>query len=173
MDNKYEKVYAKVFKISNKEGTFTKDDFKLFKEKFELIRFFYYDENVDRDSYVNFGELIGEIKRAAWGAGCKAELLEIKYDSCITKSGLVYDGHYIEDVPQYSIILGNDTDFEYNLIVFFKYSENYEEKKSFVITKIDAYEEDRVCKACNNIVIIIDKDGQDSTDLSYKYTWRK
>ena len=76
-----EKLYVKTFKILNNEGTFTKENFNLFQEKFDLVRKLYFNEKVKCDCYDSFRAITKEVKRAAHNANLKAELLHMTYES--------------------------------------------------------------------------------------------
>ena len=172
--NKEDKIYAKVFKVTNKEGTFTKEDFNVFEENFELVRFFFYTELNERDCFDSFNEIIGEIKRAAWAAGLKARVLDIKYNASCSESGITVNEVCVERTVQHNISLSTDKeDDEYNMIIFFKCGKNYEKEKNFVITKIEVFETPRAIRKDHITVITVDEDCKDAEDLTYKYVWRK
>ena len=131
-----DKVYAKVFHITNKDGTFTEEDFNLLKEKFEIIRKLYteqrdvfpFDDNgfppiiqyKKHDCYDSFRTIIKEIKRAAHNANLNAELLKVNYKT----------NPYLIDLST------EDSDVYFNLVVTFKSAKEYSEPNQFVITNI-------------------------------------
>lgn len=93
-----EKVYAKVFLLVNpKTNKLTEEEFELFKEKFEIIRKFYYKDKLKRDRYPDFRTIIKEIKSAARKAGLNAKnvLLEYKFDD---DGNIVYNYDWMDDL---------------------------------------------------------------------------
>lgn len=166
-----EKVYAKVFHITNKNGNFTEEDFNLLKEKFETIRELYkekvdifpYDDNgfpplikfIEKDCYNSFRTIIKEIKRAAHNAGLKTRLLKVDYKA----SNIMIDITKTEE----------EKDGYYNLVVTFKSAANYNKSDDFIITEIVGLEVGNVVEEDNN-GIYVNNYMKDDTDITYY--WR-
>lgn len=167
-----EKVYAKVFHITNKDGTFTEEDFNLFKEKFEVIRKLYKEKrdifpvynrgyslitkNIEYDCYDSFRTIIKEIKRAAHNADLNAELLKVDYKT-----------------DPYTITLSRSKEEKFghfNLVVTFKSAVNYSEPDQFVITQIMGLEVNKEIGYLGEF-IYIDRYMKNDCDITYLF-WK-
>ena len=168
-----EKVYAKVFHITNKDGTFTEEDFNLLKEKFEIIRKLYAEKRdifpiddqgfppivkyISHDCYNSFRTIIKEIKRAAHNANLNAELLKVDY-----KTG------------PYSINLSRTKEEKFghfNLVVTFKSAVNYSEPDQFVITQIMGLEVNKEIGYLGEF-IYIDRFMRNDNSITYLF-WKR
>lgn len=152
------KYYVKVFKVTNKDGTFTKEDYDNLIKNFEVIRKLYYKEELDCDSYSSFSSITREIKRAAHNSNLKAELQKIDYKAYTNESITVdsQTGQILEKNITHCITLNNDTEYSYNLEVYFKRIHSTHIKREFIITSIKGFEKEHISGGKSSTVIFVD-----------------
>lgn len=159
-----EKIYAKIFNLKGLSNQIKEEEFDLFRVKFETIRALYYNKDINHDCYGSFRSIVKEIKRAAHNAGLEATMVKVDYE-------IGEDGN---------ILLRNEKDYEFNLVVYFKSAEEYGKKNRFVITKIKCGDYTTHVFKCINIssagksyfatnTLIVDNDARDSKDITYTY----
>lgn len=151
---KDDRVYAKCFNIYNNNKAFTEENFNLFKEKFDIIRKLYYDENIEKETFNSFRSIMKEVKRAAHNANLTADMFKSEY----------YSDHN-------SIMACNTSkdDVKINLIITFKKLNPKIKRNSFVITKVLGFADTVTLSTNQTLSIIIDDDMQDYTNITYDF----
>lgn len=131
------KVFLKAVKITNMNGTFTKEDFDLLKDKLEIIRKVYFYEQEQHDFYDGFRTIVKEIKRSSHNAHLKAEIADVdcKYYGT-SVSVLDENGKLIKNKPvKYIRVYNNSINpVEFNVYLLIKGGARFKREDSFVIT---------------------------------------
>lgn len=151
---KDERIYAKCFNVYNDNGAFTEEDFNLFKEKFDIIRKLYTDNNIQKDTFGSFRGIMKEVKRAAHNAGLKANLFKSEYYS---------------DYNSIMVCNTNNEDMQINLIVTFRKLNPKIKRNAFVITKFLGFTNVVELSTNQTLSIIIDDDMKDDTYITYDF----
>lgn len=153
------KVFLKAFKITNKEGNFTKEDFERLQEKFEIIRKLYFYENENHDYYDSFRTITKEIKRAAHNAGLTAEIINLDYN---------YKIDYIKlDNPELTTI-------EFNIYILIKSAAKFTRQDDFVITTVQGFSNpiklySSIDEGYSSFKAYIDDDMDNELEITYCY----
>ena len=96
------KIYVKIFKLSNSDGTFTQEEFELFKEKFKVIEQLYFNGGLRKACFIDFSIIVKEIKRAAHKANLSSIYLhDVTYSSY--ENEIIISG---EQVSEANVIVG-------------------------------------------------------------------
>ena len=153
---KTETIYAKCLRVYNEETgtTISEEDFNLLREKFDIIRELYTDNNVGRDTFKSFRSIMKEVKRAAHNAGLKTE---------------VFKGVYCRDdisIMTYNI---EEEEVGINLVVTFKKVNPEISNNKFIITKFLGFPDVVTLNPNQTLSIIIDDDMMDINDLTYDF----
>ena len=126
MKKRRTKLFLKAFNVTNAEGKLTKEDFELFKEKFDIIKDLYYDPNVEHEYFDSFRTITKEVKRAAHNAGLRADIIDLDYKSTPRNTTLVNP---------------HDTDVEFNMFIAIKSAAKFTREFDFVVTTMQAFDE--------------------------------
>lgn len=159
MKKRRTKLFLKAFKVMNAEGGFTKEDFNLLKEKFEIIREVYFHENENHDYYDSFRTITKEIKRASHNAGLKADIVNLDYKSTPKNIELIN--------PDFN-------DVEFNLFIMIKSAAKFTREFDFVVTTIQGFNNYITLSgsSVDNPIpykVTINDDMSDEIDVSYYY----
>ena len=146
MKKRRTKLFLKAFNVTNAEGKFTKEDFELFKEKFNIIKDLYYDPNVEHEYFDSFRTITKEVKRAAHNAGLRAEIIDLDYKSTPRNTTLINP---------------HNVDATFNLFIAIKSAAKFTREYDFVVITMQGFQDSITLPG----VVILDE------PISYKITF--
>lgn len=151
---KEKRIYAKCFNVYNNNGTFTEEDFNLLREKFDIIRKLYTDDNIQKDTFGSFRGIMKEVKRAAHNAELTADL---------------FKNEYYSDYNSIMMCNTNNENTKINLIVTFKKLNPEIKRNAFTVTKFLGFDSTVELSTNQTLSIIIDDDMRDDTYITYDF----